>query len=528
MGTGFKTWNGLNFLRVYNPDVPRLDGRERTGLVWADAEAFGEVDERFTVQRQGGGINLSIFGRFVEVHEHVVSCSSPHPTMYSELRLGAGLDGGQGLYGVAAERFIAAEEGGGGAVGTRRYDEPGPWESFFVVGAPAGVHPDPLRGTLRIEDRAFVDDTGPRLPVGVHALNLIGHGLLFGVNAIEGHLDRFAEVGYHYVRAAWQLHTDRGSWWEQWPTPRWDPRDDRVRFQEILAAAASRGLKWHVTAGALRGLSNASEDELFDCLADAIGAVGPEHFALVEGGNEIINTGDADDTTPGELWRLVSRVRDRFPGNLYALTSSVDESRAALLHYMPPVGPRFYYVHGYRGGRAHDKIRHIFSLGYSGEQPPAAHLGWQGEPFGVEKLVSASDNKHELNADVMMGAAAMAAMSRQAWTFMSSTGVVCTEGRFDDMPGFAETPGIVRQLPQDVMRWGTLNHSGSNRRGLRIRAAQGDVREDYAIDSGSRRVMSVRYGPPEQSHSLQAERELSREVVLHEGPWTRVAVGTLA
>lgn len=518
MSTPLQAWDGQHYLCA-EPD----------GRVVADRTAAGPW-EAWDVERLDGGrvAFKSAHGKYL--------CAEPDGSVVANRderrswETWEAVTGEQQRSGFksAHGRFLVAEEGGGGVVRANRTGC-GPWESWRLDSSttPGGPHPDPLRGALRLEDRAFCDDTGPRLPCFVHAGNLIGHGLLFGVAAIEPYLDLFAATGYHGLRSWWQLYTTPGGWWDQFPTPRWDPRDNPLRLREIFEAAAKRGLKWHVAAGGIKDMSNRDEDELFDLLGSAIRDVGWEHFALIEGGNEIINTGDVDDLSPMELWRLLLRVQAKIGHgrNLYALTSAVDESRESLRHYMAP-GAGFWYLHGYRGGRAHDKIRHTFSNGYQGESMPPAWNGWHGEPVGVGRLVSATEYKRELDTDVMLGLGAMGVMARAAWTFMSGPGVVCTDERFEDMPGFRDTPSLLRQLPQDVMRFRTLSHSGSSKQGLRIRAAKGEVREDYAIEGN--RFMTVRYGPPEQDHNLGGnERGVLSETVLHEGPWCRISHGVL-
>jgi len=89
---------------------------------------------------------------------------------------------------------------------------------------------------------------------------------------------------------------------------------------------------------------------------------------------------------------------------------------------------------------------------------------------------------------------------------------------------------VVRALPQDLMRFRTLSHSGHTKRGQRIHAvseAAPDVREDYAIDD-SGRFVAVRYGPPEQTHSLMRERVVWGYQSHHEGPWGSVFSGRLS
>lgn len=391
----------------------------------------------------------------------------------------------------------------------------------------ASAHVDPWLGAVRIEGRAFVSDGGPKLPVCLHLGDLIGHGLVRGVDAILPALDRAAGWGYHCVRSWFQLHLTSGKWLRGPTEDGWDPRRDPVRFVEILRAGVARGLKWNLAGGGIKGLTNADEDQLFDLLADAIGQVGPEHIAQVVALNESRDTGDADDNEPAELERLIDRVRRRHPSVLYALTAYTGIEDAAVTARYTRSWMRHSVVHGSRDGRAHDKIRHIFSWMY--ERGAGRDLAWQDEPFGVGRLVSAQSGHGELDAHVMQCAAAMAALSRQAWTFMSGPGVVYTDEPLEAMPGIAETPAILRALPQDLMRFATLGHSGDSRRGTRLHAVRGDrpnVREDYAIATDGR-YLAIQYGPPNEPKDLPRERATVDDRVLLDGPWCRVTTGRL-
>lgn len=388
-----------------------------------------------------------------------------------------------------------------------------------------GVHPDPLLG-LRYGDRCFADANGPRLPVLLHAGDLIGQALVLGLDRVLPVLDLAAEAGYHGLRSWFVLPAAPGNpFWGHRPAPRWNPLENPGQFIAILQAAADRKLTWHLSAGGLDSLSNGQEDALFDLLATAIDQVGPQYFALVEACNEVRDTGDADDTEPAELERLVNRVRARHPQLLYSLSAYTGTEDREVLRAFTPGWCGHYYLHGYRGGRAHDKIRHLYSIG--GEAPVVRRLGWQGEPFGPGRLVSAMDGHGELDAGVMQLAACMAAVARQAWTFMSGPGVILFDEPLESMPGFRETPAAVRQLPQDLMRFDILGHGGDRFRGTRIHAAVDQWRADFAIDPGTGRYVEVVYGPPEQAARPRQERQTTDVRRIVDCAWGYVETGNV-
>lgn len=535
--TSFRTHDGQHYLRVYSPDTPGV-----ASTLWANATGVG-VDEEFeVVPVRPGVVALRVHGLYLcgEPDGRVIADRTVLDT-WEHWRVVPG-DGGIGLQSVAWGYYLAAEGGGGGAVGIRRdYDRPHSWETFApstpLDGVVPGEHADPLVGQLRIEHGAYVDDTGPRIPCFLHAGDLIGHGLIYGVDAILPTFDMAARLGYHGLRSWFQLKITTGTWLPGPTTHGWDPRDNPGRFVEILAAAAARGLKWNLAAGGIKGLSNSAEGELFDLVGDAIDEIGSVHFARIVGGNEIRDTGDTDDHDPRELERLVQRVRARHPRILYALgvwTGTEDEHD---LRRFTASFQREVLIHGYRDGRVHDKIRHYFNNGYEGPGRWDRAPGQVGdytiehdEPLGVGRLVSASGNVHELGAAEMQLVAAAAAIGRGAWTYFCGPGIVLGDEPWEAMPGLAETPALLRQLPQDLHRFQIRGHAGRSQP-HRIHAVRDDrpnVRADYAIDPHSGRFVEVQYGPPDEPKDLPAVRGTTDEQVLVESPWGRLTSGRLS
>jgi hypothetical protein len=515
----FKTADGQHYL------CAEVDGR-----VVADRTEAGEW-EHWQLEHLGGDVYTvrSAHGRYLcaELNGSVVANrdeAGPWEA-WRLVQVGAGVAfvSHHGLY-------LCAEGGGGGAVVANR-EAAGEWEVWTPsepIGsgdvAPVG-HPDPLVGQLRVEGGAYVDDTGPRLPVFLHLGDIIGHGLVRGLDAILPALDFAQQHGYHGIRSWFQLKITTGKWLRGPTEDGWDPRRDRGLFVAILKAAAERGLTWHIAGGGTRGMSEADERDVFGCLSDAIAEVGPQAFALVEGVNEARDT--ARDATPAAIAKVLKPLRDRHPQPLYGLSAYTGHEDRAVLGQWTPSWMPFFLVHGDRGGRAHDKIRHIFSLMAEGE--PVRRLGWQGEPWGPGRIVSAMSGHSEIDTNVMILGACMAAMARQAWVVMSGPGVVYGDEPLEEMPGLAEVPAAVRRLPQDLMRFRTLSHSHPSKaaRIHTVREDAPDVREDYAIDD-SGRFVAVRYGPPNQRHDFHRERVIWDLDVIHEGPRGRVFTGRLS
>ncbi len=380
----------------------------------------------------------------------------------------------------------------------------------------APIDPRPLTpalvGRLRIDGGAFVDDTGPVLPVGCHLGDGFSHYVRHPEDIRLG-LARIARAGYGFVRTWFVLGRPDGSpndYWAgrevgPWPMPRLMPAQDYWdRLAAYVGDATDVGLKVHLAAGELV-VSDELRRELFDGLAALMTHVGPDAFALVEGLNEARDTGEPD---PSAVEALVERVRSVHPDNLYALSAYTGHEQRDVLEAWTPSWMDHYLVHGFRGDHVWDKTRHIFSLGY---ENPVRRLGWQGEPAGPGRRVSATDNQPELDDEGLGLMAVTALMARQAWCYMSGPGVVWDSEPIGEMPGFTSVPRLARMLPRRLMRYEQLLHGGDRWAGQRVLAAAGELRCDHAIDRDGAFVVVI-YGPP-GSYDVAIERRFAGALV---------------
>lgn len=399
-----------------------------------------------------------------------------------------------------------------------------------------------IEGQLVLTGNTFAHNPGPVLPILCHAGDLIGQGLVLGLDRILVALDSITDAGYHGLRSWWVCKPQPDNpFWSTKPAPSWDLTPATYpKFVEILRAGVERGLKWHLAAAGIDNMSDAEEDGRFTLLANAVGEVGPENFLLIEACNEVRDTGDEDDQEPEELEQLINIVRSRYPQILYALSAYTGHEDRDVLEEWTPDWMRFYLLHGSRGGHVWDKIRHIFSMGYDGEAPPVRRHGWQGEPCGPGRYVSVTENKHELDDEALALMAAMSAMARQAWNYMCSPGIIYDEP-FTSMPGFASVPRLMAALPQDVMTYPHLKHGGDTWAHLRPLEAQGAVRCDFSASDS--KFMCIVYGPTGH-YNIRVARSFTGEVIhpatgdrttitAHAGQtipfnftWGRVVVGT--
>ncbi len=371
---------------------------------------------------------------------------------------------------------------------------------------PTGRILKPIQGQLRIANGSFSDELGPRLLTMCHAGDLAMRSSYDWDGAMRA-LDVIAGASYHGIRV-WDrlrwggtpgakpgIHGDWGH--EMVGAEKWEGQ-----MRAFLDACQSRELVVHVAAGDLARLSPVGRQDYFRMRASLTRDY-PTLIALNEWANE------ARDTA-GEL-DLQAAVRDMAPlrslSPLTALTAYTGHEDVDLFAGWTPERQQFTLAHVLRDGHWWDKLRHLFSLPY--EMGPKlgapGRLWWHGEPWGPGKLVSVTENKHELTDAVMGMGAAQALVTGGTWTYFCSPGVVLGDERFEDHPGFSNTPKVAAALEQFAadhggINWGklTLTHGGSSqssRQAFAIVHGGQEARCDQAIDREKGLVVATVYGP---------------------------------
>lgn len=353
------------------------------------------------------------------------------------------------------------------------------------------------------------------LPVLCHVGDLLSRWCRGQHDDVRALMAAIAGAGYHGVRT-WTVLA--GDYWRgrevgpQVTTHYW------ALLFDFAAELASHGLGWLVSQGdAMRVQTTTPAREAF---ARRLVETLPRELVLgVDTGNETWQNGEPD---PARLAAFARVIAAAWPDVPLSLTSPPGEESHEL-DAMSIAPANVFDVHGHRGGRWWDKVRHIFSIPYEGR--PQRRLGIQSEPFGPGALVSASQHTHELTTPVMQAAAVMSLMARQAWVYFSGPGVMSDAGEdLRDMPGFAETPAAVALLPRDVMG-GRLLHGGETWRDLRIFPADGETRCDHVRLEDGRWVCLI-YGP---SWPAVASRTPQRHVTVERdeafGTSARLVIG---
>lgn len=375
----------------------------------------------------------------------------------------------------------------------------------------------PLVGPLRIAGGTFADDTGPVTPTLCHFGEAFSAYLRRKADVLT-QLDVIAAAGYHGIRF-WDVLGYYGAAWggkEVTPISFINRAGQSVpatphyyaQLGAFLADVKARGLAVHHSRGDLN--SWPTSERLRHC--QEVRAVQRQvgiSVALNESCNEAWQNGVG---TAGELVHMAAALTGE---TLQALSCppGAEEEPGPLTEYSQPPADVM-YVHGYRGGLSHDRIRHIFSLGY--EKPTPHRLGWQGEPAGPGAGVTVGQENHPEALALM---AAMSFIARQAWVYMSGHGVFWIapiKGDIEELgeqkavfsasqdwdftkhqPGFLEVAKVKTWIPRDVMTYQRLCHGGVTWRGTRVCVgnADGTLRADHALHDDGRCVIAL-YGLP--------------------------------
>jgi hypothetical protein len=412
-----------------------------------------------------------------------------------------------------SQRYLSAVDGGGSGLVADR-EAAHAWECFCpsedflapdVPDVPSVA--DPIVGQLTTDgDRCYRDDQGPRILCCYHAGDLFALFCAGRTDKVREVLAEVAQAGYHVVRS-WVCLNDANDPDNVWagpdylgvgPTHTPDYAGQVMAFAQLLG---SFGLRWHMAAGGLDGMTTAQEEAMFRSWADAMDGAGAHHWALVEALNEARDTGDGDgDNTPEHLEHLINIVRDRHPQVLYCLTSYTGTEDPELLEPYQPSWVRLTYYHGYRGGEIDDKVRHRVSMAL---ESGLGRLFWDGEPGGPWNQqgipgdpltsVSAQDNDHEYDDESVAAMHMGTVIGHGVPAFMSSTGV----RHHDDphtFPGFVSTPRLLRLIPDDA-HTGEVVHAGRSNSPIEPTTnADGHIGRADSLLLPDGRVVSLLYG----------------------------------
>ncbi len=361
-------------------------------------------------------------------------------------------------------------------------------------------------GQLRIDPNGgFVDDLGPVLPIFAHFGDALSRWSRGQQNEVMADLDRIKAAGFDGIRF-WSTLGGNGTGGGYWAGRAVSPTATReywAHVEAFLTAVRDRGLVVQLSQGDVYRDAIPDRQAFAHQMAAVVNRVGTQVVALFEGANESRDTGEPD---AGRLATFVQHFKDRCPAPLMSLSAYTGHEDVAVIDDFSRAPADLFVVHSYRGGRWWDKIRHVFSLVYEGK--PKKRIGWNGEGPGFGALVSAIDNKHELDDDWYTLMAAQALITRQGYVWFSGPGVISDHHngeRLENMPGFHTVARVKTMLPADVMFYNAgLSHGGTTWANRRVFAAVGETRADQVTHSDGR-FCTVIYGEhPEQVQAVRS------------------------
>ena len=400
--------------------------------------------------------------------------------------------------------FVVAEEGGGGVVRADRR-ACGPWEQLSpskpLGGSPT---PAPTVGRLRLSGAGFSDDSGPVLPLYAHAGDLFW---LFTVDEAraKAEIDDVAHAGYRGLRVWLQLGCGTATpdcrpgdyWYGRVIGPDYTPgyADKLAAFRDYVR---SRGLRLVASQGDVTQLRDRAS--YFRQLA-AIDAEAP-FLDVMDGANEANMTGANDPRWVAQGVRWYQEAGGQALLTISAAPAEVKEE-------VDPwsIAPaHLWELHSYRGDFLDDKIRHIFSAGYEGGF--RLPFGIQAEPPGNGALVSAIDNRHEIDDEGAPLLMVASFIGRAAHVWFAGEGVKIDRGLKTET-GFWTSPRTAAWLPRDMMAWPHVYHAGRSRGILGpVDAPRGEVVRTDCRESTDGRAVCVIYGPS-GTYTLPVKRGFS-------------------
>lgn len=339
----------------------------------------------------------------------------------------------------------------------------------------------PLVGPLRIENKLFRDDTGPRRVMFCSwfpALRILRNDPATFYRQLDG----IAQAGYQGVRVFLAV----GGWMDFWDGREVAPvgyqkwywtgnfmRTDRygavidawteydVLLFELAYACQQRKLRLHVTTGDMQIIcpDPGMELELHRRFATVLASSGLENVvAFYEISNEFpLNRYGSDSPASIEqMGKIIAAVRQILPGVLTAQGAIPQDEEPATLEKASTHGD--VCVSHTTRSPFETCLKRTFGLVYwEGDYRAFPKPFWQGEPAGP-----GADSYQRLDDPASLTALyAMHALTGQASNFFSGPSVRYREP-LESVWGFRELPVILENhLPEDVAAW---DH-GSNRAG---------------------------------------------------------------
>lgn len=382
----------------------------------------------------------------------------------------------------------------------------------------------PLQGPLMLVPggvgQVVADQTGDVLPVFVHDGSDFSDWVHGRKGEVEARTKLERQAGYVGKRPFTvlgyydQSRPDQASKWSAWAGREVTPigftaysgrrieatPDYYGQLREYVTMLADHGMTVILDRGDMVAFTPAQANEhmrLNGVLFGGMGEPGRRVLAMLAAGNEWWQNGPAGFETADMCKQMLNAFRAGagwWP-SLRGLSCppNASEEPDSLIDWGK--SPATYMtVHGSRAVNSH-LIPHYFNYGRD-VRPKTGQVIVSMEPIGDGHGVSVGRTD---DPEVLTAIAASCLISGTIPVFMSGRGVWGEQGPdgpggLDKHAGFWEVPRIPTWLPKDVMRFGTVTHSGVSQSAHRFVAAgltEGTPRFDFALDKPSGRFAAV-------------------------------------
>jgi hypothetical protein len=334
----------------------------------------------------------------------------------------------------------------------------------------------PLKGILRLVNKVFTDDSGPRRVFFASFFAAL-RVLRDRPSEFARELDSIAAAGYQGVRVFWAVGGFNGFWGgaevvpvsftqdngnrlEAWP-------DYDVLFVKLLKEVHSRGLRLALTTGDIEYVFPDPNVELsqHQRIASLVASNGGANIVSSwEVRNEwYVNSPHiSDDENFAQMRRVARAVKAILPDVLVS-TSNIDAGQDPSQFERAIIDSDIVHVHGMRspGERAIDRALHCIAWG-EGQN--------QYRPYGVWQMEPASAIcDHGGCTDPILSHAALQSLyaihqiTGQPSSFFQGNAVTPTSTPLSSVWGFKEFPALFNTyFPEDIATWNHgFHHVGS-------------------------------------------------------------------
>jgi len=372
-------------------------------------------------------------------------------------------------------------------------NEPGGYETFTADPPISLFSPieSLIKGQLRVTEAGWADDSGPVLPIGLHV------GDLFSVfvrdpDKAEHIVATAQQAGYPFIHFWMNLGT-LGDYWSGRECGPGYTSDFWPKLGLLGDMLDQYGMKGGYNLGDYKLWSGTHKD-FFRQLGQHLHGRQNCTAAYVFGGNEAWQTGADSKEEISDALNCFKEECNTVP---VTTTAPPSEHADDIANWC---AGDFYGIHGYRAGEDHDRIRHIFSVGWEGNPP--VEYGVQDEPTGPGDEVSVKSSHcyegRDVDSNHICALAVQSLLCNQGYNYFCGAGVK-SDTPIESYPGFYEVARSKQIVPPDIMGWPKPFHFGNSQPDRVFSpCAEDTLRFDHRI-SHDGRIFGIFYG--DQGHT---------------------------